>query len=128
MSFTRVSPMYMLPESCLSSPAITRRVVVFPHPVGPNRVTNWPSSTVKEMLSMARSLPYFFVRPSTRSLAMNSSESIATLLFLPYRPQGKSPDNTSLQYCKDYEWGDPHRNCRCHQGTPQRRGDCKELQ
>ena len=39
LSNTTVSPMVILPLVGVSSPAIIRRVVVFPQPEGPRRVT-----------------------------------------------------------------------------------------
>src|ERR687892_1424297 len=43
----------MAPSVGYSNPPIILRVVVFPHPEGPSREKNSPSSTVKERLSTA---------------------------------------------------------------------------
>src|SRR5688572_17699746 len=45
--------MVTLPLSGLSSPAISRSVVVFPAPVGPSRTTNSPSATTRSSALIA---------------------------------------------------------------------------
>src|SRR5258705_12266042 len=47
----------MLPASSSAKPAIIRSSVVLPHPEGPRRVNNLPSSIVAETLSTARTAP-----------------------------------------------------------------------
>jgi len=52
------------PSDSSSKPAITRKVVVFPHPLGPpKRDTNSPFSTFKETFFTAANSPNFFVIP-----------------------------------------------------------------
>src|SRR5438105_3341370 len=42
-----VAPQRITPRSGLTKPAIASRVVVLPQPLGPSRVTNSPSATLK---------------------------------------------------------------------------------
>src|SRR5512139_64526 len=47
----------MLPRSGWSKPAISRRQVVFPEPLGPSRAKNSPGAMVSETRSSATTLP-----------------------------------------------------------------------
>src|SRR5438128_5402542 len=61
---TDLPPMRMSPAVTSSRPAIIRSVVVFPHPLGPTRMTNSWSRTVRSTPATARVSPNRF---STRS-------------------------------------------------------------
>src|SRR5262249_3128521 len=50
-------PMWMLPWSGASKPAMSRRMVVLPQPLGPSRETHWPGRTAKESPSTAVTPP-----------------------------------------------------------------------
>src|SRR5918994_7816360 len=52
------------PEVTSSNPAVTRRVVVFPQPLGPSRVKNSPSVISRSIESTAVSSPKRFVTDS----------------------------------------------------------------
>ena len=52
-SYTTRSPNAMCPSSAVSSPARQRRVVVFPHPLGPSRTRNSPGSISRSSASIA---------------------------------------------------------------------------
>src|SRR6516225_3098172 len=57
------------PASARTSPATIRRVVVFPDPDGPSRVTNSPARTSRDTSSTAVRPPYAFVTRSSVSAA-----------------------------------------------------------
>ena len=61
MSLTRSPPMRMSPEVASSSPASILSVVVLPHPEGPSRTTNSPSSTCRVRASTTTVAPNFLV-------------------------------------------------------------------
>src|SRR4030081_2143219 len=63
------SPQTIRPSSASSRPAMHRRVVVFPHPLGPSMVTSSPCATSKVMPSRTRVWPKDFMRWSTLMLA-----------------------------------------------------------
>ena len=54
---TSSPPMKTLPEVGISRPAMRRRVVVLPHPLGPSRVTRSPAWTSKDIRSTATTGP-----------------------------------------------------------------------
>ena len=56
-SVTSLPPIKMLPSVAISRPAISRSVVVLPHPEGPKSVTSLPGSMVKFRSMTARTLP-----------------------------------------------------------------------
>src|SRR5262245_49787281 len=58
---TSLPPMRISPLVAISRPAISRRVVVFPHPDGPRRVTSVPAATVNETSRTATTDPYVLV-------------------------------------------------------------------
>src|SRR5262245_33870602 len=62
--------MATLPPSGRSKPASIRRVVVFPHPLGPSKVVKVPSGTRNEMLSTTARPLNFFVSPATSTLGI----------------------------------------------------------
>ena len=62
--------MRMSPAVTSSRPAIIRNVVVFPHPLGPTRMTNSWSRTVRSMPATARVSPNLFSTRSRRTSAM----------------------------------------------------------
>src|SRR5579871_6916562 len=62
MKFTSRSPIMISPESASSSPATTRRIVLFPHPDGPSRTRNSPSAIRSETSLTASTLPKRFTR------------------------------------------------------------------
>src|SRR5437762_2862804 len=66
----RLSPNHMLPVSTSVNPAIIRSRVVLPHPEGPRRVNNLPSSIVAEKLSTARTAPKLRLTLSIRIVVM----------------------------------------------------------
>src|SRR5437762_8397919 len=70
-SVTSTPPIRICPRVAISSPAISRSVVVLPHPDGPSSVTSVPGSIVKEMSLTARTAPYCFIteRNSTEARA-----------------------------------------------------------
>src|SRR5688572_9559813 len=53
--------MRIWPPVAISSPAIRRKVDVFPHPDGPSSVTSWPGSMVNDTASTAVTCPYALV-------------------------------------------------------------------
>jgi hypothetical protein len=55
----------MVPEDCVSNPAIQRKRVVFPQPEGPKKHANSPSSISIEISCMALNEPKYLVRFST---------------------------------------------------------------
>src|SRR5918993_520683 len=57
--------MLIRPWSGCSNPAMQRRVVVLPQPLGPSRETNSPGATVKETPPTAATPPKLFARFST---------------------------------------------------------------
>ncbi|MCY1372914.1 hypothetical protein D9M69_601530 [compost metagenome] len=61
---TSRSPIWMLPEVGVSSPAIMRKVVDFPQPDGPSRTVKLPAGTEKLTPWIAAAPPYCFVRLS----------------------------------------------------------------
>lgn len=67
--FNRISP-----EEGRSNPAIIRRVVVFPQPDGPRKVTNSPRFTVKEKSETA-------LKPSLNVLNTFFNSMMFSLLF-----------------------------------------------
>src|SRR5687767_4328059 len=71
-SFTSRSPIHNVPAEIDSSPAIIRRVVLFPHPDGPTRTTNSPSRTSRSTPCTATWLlsPYTFRSPSSFTRAI----------------------------------------------------------
>src|SRR5215208_3535450 len=62
---------WTLPESGRSSPAMTRRMVVFPEPDAPSRTSASPSATSKETSSSTRTPLKLLLRP--RTLAAGAS-------------------------------------------------------
>src|SRR5438477_11070729 len=69
----RRSSNHMLPASSSVKPAIIRSSVVLPHPEGPRRVNNLPSSIVAETLSTARTAPKVRLTPSRRIVVMRTT-------------------------------------------------------
>src|SRR3954470_11620504 len=70
-------PIFTIPVSGCSNPAIMRRVVVFPHPEGPRRASKAPGSTVNVNGATAATLPKRFDTFSRSSLsAMSASGSL----------------------------------------------------
>ncbi|MNI84118.1 hypothetical protein D3C73_1409900 [compost metagenome] len=61
---TSRSPMRMVPDVGVSSPAIMRKVVDLPQPDGPSSTVKLPAGTVKLTPWMAAALPYCLVRLS----------------------------------------------------------------
>ena len=60
----RTSPLTVIvPASGVRNPAISRSVVVFPHPEGPRSVTNSFSSMAMSMPDSARKEPKFLLSP-----------------------------------------------------------------
>ena len=75
-SKTAPSPISMLPSSPVSRPAMQRRVVVFPQPLGPRRTRNSPGSISRSRLSIATIgdlPPNRFVNPRTLTLDNRAS-------------------------------------------------------
>ena len=60
--FTSFPSKATVPDETDSSPAIIRSVVVFPHPDGPTRTMNSPSSMARSMPRTAGTSPKFLVR------------------------------------------------------------------
>ena len=56
-SFTTLEPISIVPEVISSRPAIMRRSVDLPHPEGPTRTTNSPSSMATETPFSASKAP-----------------------------------------------------------------------
>src|SRR5216684_7692764 len=72
----------MAPRVGRSSPAISFRVVVFPQPLGPSRVTNSPAGiSMSAMSTTSVSLPNTFWSPSSRTFALRPT-SLA-IVFSP---------------------------------------------
>src|SRR6266571_2743897 len=69
----RLSSNHMLPASTSAKPAIIRSSVVLPHPEGPRRVNNLPSSIVAEKLSTARTAPKVRLTLSRRIVVMRTT-------------------------------------------------------
>src|SRR5438552_11947196 len=68
---TDLPPMRMSPAVTSSRPAIIRSVVVFPHPLGPTRMTNSWSRTVRSTPATARVSPNRFSTRSRRTSAIS---------------------------------------------------------
>src|ERR1700758_3034513 len=77
----RFSPNHMLPASTSVKPEIIRSSVVLPHPEGPRRVNNLPSSIVAEKLSTARTAPKLRLTLSRRIVVTrDDAPSLARVL------------------------------------------------
>src|SRR6476660_9866902 len=72
---TNLSPTRISPALGSMNPAISRKVVVLPHPDGPSRQTRWPCSMVSDMSSTTATVPYRLVK------SRNSTDATR---FLPY--------------------------------------------
>src|SRR5437868_2587226 len=74
------------PAFCRSSPAMTRRSVVLPHPLGPRKQTNSPSATASETSASATTASNFL------AIERSSTAGVVTaLLRVPLRPLGEDP-------------------------------------
>src|SRR5437763_11548792 len=78
---TDFPPMRMSPAVTSSRPAIIRSVVVFPHPLGPTRMTNSWSCTVRSIPATARVSPNLFSTCSRSTSAMSLLSHSAELLL-----------------------------------------------
>src|SRR5215470_17246237 len=81
----RRSPNHMLPASTSVKPAIIRSSVVLPHPEGPRRVNNLPSSIVAETLSTARTAPKLRLTRSRRIVVMRDDAAVSLARVLDDR-------------------------------------------
>src|SRR5438132_8154092 len=79
---TDLPPMRISPAVTSSRPAIIRNVVVFPHPLGPTRMTNSWSRTVRSTPATARVSPNRFSTRSGRTSAMEPLHAPQLLLGL----------------------------------------------
>src|SRR3954471_3836175 len=71
LAVTSAPPMAIRPASGRSSPAIRRRAVVLPAPVGPNSTTNSPSLMPRSRASTATVSPNALRTPARRTSAMS---------------------------------------------------------
>src|SRR5262245_61106086 len=70
LAVTSAPPIAIRPASGRSSPAISRKVVVLPAPVGPRRTTNSPSRTPRSSAPTATVSPNDLRTPVSRTSAM----------------------------------------------------------
>src|SRR5438552_16651505 len=98
--YTMRSPTLISPARGRSSPAIERRVVVLPQPLGPSSVNSFPSGTSNVTSCAARtiwprSLGYSVKSPATLSTrfsgSLSDSESLA-------QPLGEHHQDEALQH------------------------------
>src|SRR6185503_3619593 len=75
---TSEDSMRISPESGSTKPAIIRRVVVLPHPLGPSRVTNSPARTSRETASTATTSSYVLTTSRRVSAEGDRSAPAAT--------------------------------------------------
>jgi hypothetical protein len=73
MSFTTSPLIAISPPVTVSSPAIMRSVVDFPHPEGPTNTTNSRSATSKSMPCTTCICPYFLMSFLTETCAITLS-------------------------------------------------------
>src|SRR5438128_240211 len=85
-SLTLRLPMTMSPAVCFSSPAIMRKSVVLPHPLGPRRTRNSPSRTARSTPSTAVWSPHSLRSAFVSTMAME--RFLQQLALLPLRPDG----------------------------------------
>src|SRR5579864_689924 len=69
-------PSAIRPVVGATNPAIIRRVVVFPHPDGPSKVTNSPSRTTRDRSRTAQTAPNAFPSPSRASSATSHPQPV----------------------------------------------------
>src|ERR1700757_4010445 len=79
ISFTRLPQMKMSPSVGTSSPAIMRRTVVLPPPLGPSSAINSPSLTEKLTELTAVTSPNFLLTLWSSMLMREPSESMLVL-------------------------------------------------
>src|SRR6185437_13327454 len=72
-SFIRFPAMMTSPALARSSPAMMRKVVVLPHPEGPNRQTTSPAETLRLTFLTAVNAPKLFVTPRSSIVDMGLS-------------------------------------------------------
>src|SRR5882672_2022396 len=65
---THRSPTWISPRSGFSRPAMRRRVVVFPQPLGPSRVRNSPAFASRLRSFTATTAPKLLTRPVARTV------------------------------------------------------------
>ena len=97
-SKTVPSPIAMLPSSPVSRPAMQRRVVVLPQPLGPRRTRNSPGSISRSRLSIATIgdlPPNRFVNP--RMLTLDNRAS-------PAFGKRRGADDVARSPCAFYGW------------------------
>src|SRR5215211_5508504 len=85
MSFTTRSPIFSVPSLMSSRPTIMLRSVDFPHPEGPTRMKNSPSSMVKSAASTAT------VPSGNRLLTESTSMTAMPCLLLALDGAGRQP-------------------------------------
>src|SRR5215472_13778099 len=121
LSFTTLPPMSSSPEVMSSSPAIMLRVVDFPHPDGPTRMTNSPSA-------MSRLMSFTATAPSGKRLEIWSKTISAIACSL--RP-GSALDGARCQPGDDPPLEEQHedddRNGDDHRGRRDRPRGYREL-
>src|SRR5476649_1679665 len=77
----RLAPKRISPPSSSLKPAIMRSKVVLPQPDGPSRVKNSPCSTVRVMLSTARTVPKVRLTPAM-TMPLTSARFLQRVLDL----------------------------------------------
>src|SRR5215470_2808190 len=90
-SFTRSPLIRISPASGAMKPAISRRRVVFPHPLGPSRVVICPSGTARETLATASTAPKRLLT-STSSTWASPIDHSREEARPPRRPPGQEDD------------------------------------
>src|SRR5512135_921830 len=85
-----ISPsMAISPSSGRSSPAMHRKVVVLPHPLGPSSVNSFPSGTSKLMWSTALTWPLSTGKGLKRSFTLIMTFLLGLELLRPYLSRRK---------------------------------------
>src|SRR5665647_710303 len=89
MWLTTLSPMEIVPDVIVSSPASMRNAVVLPHPEGPTSTTNSPSATTRFMSDTAR-VPSEYTL-ATRLKVTPATSVTSSLLGRPTEPLRGTP-------------------------------------
>ena len=125
-SLTTRSPMRRVPVLISSSPAIIRRLVVFPQPDGPTRTMNSPSPISRFRSETAWKSPYILLTFSNVTVAMAkppSRPSSRVHASQPPRWRGRTP-YVAAQGTRIVGWRLPDRNPGSHQAGVTDRERC----
>src|SRR3989337_2761877 len=108
--FTKRPPISISPLSGRSSPATQRSVVVLPHPLGPSRTQNSPSTTSRLIPCKASTRPCRVLNPFRSPLTRINSEPALLGARTPDFPQPGKPQPQTAHHGQGED----------HQDHPQR--------